>query len=322
MQEHYLKQIEKSPTFNTVEAIYNEMEQQFNQHHRLLVLLDETLAPNIFDDLKQHLDSNNIIYLPLAVGNGYKDTHLFFIEIVDIEVFKNIGQELAEHIVNNAKIENDQYLVHGFGTTDLDNDELNKRFKKSLVIDDIESKILFRWYDPRVMIYLDGIFAENQMNSLFGMFSSWHFIHPIAHFHWEKNTEHRFVKNPIKKINQQQSLALDLIEISNLVFRKSSEVDQVEINEVKPDQILKNLYQAHEQYQITGYTDLVAYGLYAEILGRQFMRHPYVESVLKQCWKTEPENYNFMEAMDFVAEEYWASLKNDLTLLTDQHHGE
>lgn len=321
MQKHYLKQIETTQQSNTVEAVYGEMEQLFNQHHRLLVLMDETLVPNAFDDLKQNLNSDNIIYLPLALGNNYKDTCLFFIEINHINVFKSIGQELAEHIVSNFKVENDQYLVHGFGTTDLSNNELNKRFKKSLVINDIESKILFRWYDPRVMIYLDAIFNESYMNSLLGMFSSWRFVHPTGHFHWEKTLEKKWTSYSIRKINPQQSLALDLVEIANLVFRKSNELEQIDQNTVKPKLILNNLYQAHEQYQITGYADLVAYGLYAEILGRHFMKHPYVESVLKQCWKTEPENYNFTEAMDFIAEEYWTSLKNDLNLFTDHHHG-
>lgn len=321
MQKHYLKRTEITQESNIVDAVYNEMEQLFNQHNRLLVLLDETLVPNIFDDLKQNLNSDNIIYLPLALGNSYKDTQLFFIEIIDVEVLKNVGQELAEHIVNNRKVENDRYLVHGFGTTHFKNNELNDRFKKSLVVDDIESKILFRWYDPRVMIYLDAIFNESYMNSLFGMFSSWRFIHPTGNFHWEKTNEKKWVSYSIRKINQQQSLALDLIEICNLVFRKSSEFDQIDINKIEPKQILKNLYLAHEQYQITGYADLVTYGLYSEVLGCHFMKHPYVESVLKQCWKTEPENYNFTEAMDFIAEEYWGSIKNDLNLLMDGHHG-
>lgn len=321
IRELYLKQAESSLELDTVDAIYAEMEKLFHQHNRLLVLLDETLSPNFFDDLKDNFRSDNIIYVSLAMGSGYKNTNLFFVEIVKTEVFKTVGLVLAEYIFKNYQINNDQYLVHGFGTTDFDNATLNINFKKSIVLDDIESKILFRWYDPRVMIYLDDIFNENQMNSLLKNFTSWSFIHPTGSFHWNKNKNKELISSSIKKINPQQSLALDLIEISNLVFRKSSELDQIEISDVKPKLILKNLYQAHEKYQITGYADLVSYGLYTEILGHQFMMHPYVQSVLTQCWKTEPENYDFTEAMDFIAEEYWASLKNDLNLLTDHQHG-
>lgn len=311
MSENYLQQTAISSELHSVEAIYQKMQAVFSQHHRLLVLLDETLAPDVFDDLKKCLREHNIIYIPLAKGNRYKDTHLFFIEILDEKILKEIGPQLAEHLLNNFEISNDQYLVHGFGASHYENDQLNQKFKTSLVLQDIESKILFRWYDPRVMIYLDHIFNEQQMNSLLGNFTQWEFIHPSGYFHWENIQQKKLLKKAIIQVNEQQSLALDLIEMSNIVFRKAHELEQVDINHLKLQQILKNLYQGHEQYHITRYVDLVSYGLYAEVLGHSFMKHPYIVKVLQQYWNTEPENYNFTEAMNFVAEDSWALIKTE-----------
>lgn len=309
IESHFLQHTNLSAEANKKQLIYKNMVSAFNQQSRLLVLLDETLAPNVFDDLKKNFKSENIIYLPLAKGNSYKDTNLFFIEIVDNKILEKVWDELAEHLLDNFEVANDQYLVHGFGTSHYNNEELNKKFKKSLVLDDIESKILFRWYDPRVMIYLDDIFSELELNSLLGSFNQWQFIHPTGYFYWDKKDKENHKVQPINKIDGQQSLALDLIEISNMVFRKAHEFEQVDLEEIKPKQILKNLYHGHEQYKVTNYADLVAYGLYAEVLGHNFMQHPFVEDVLQTYWNTAPENYNFTEAMNFVTEESWASIK-------------
>jgi hypothetical protein len=65
----------------------------------------------------------------------------------------------------------------------------------------------------------------------------------------------------------------------------------------------------------------VSSGLYAELLGQSFMNHPYVQKILQQYWGTEPENYNFTDAMEFIAEEYWDSLKQDLSQFEDKYHG-
>lgn len=309
---HYLQQTNILPKNHSVEMIYQKMQAMFQQHERLIVLLDQTLAPDIFDDLKNKLRVDQIIYIPLAKGNGYKDTNLFFIEIIDNKILNDIGFELAEHLLKHCDVANDRYLVHGFGCSSYDNDELNRKFKTSLVLQDIESKILFRWYDPRVMIYLDQIFNESQMNSLLGNFTQWHFFHPTGYYRWENIEQNKLQRKAINKINAQQSLQLDLIEISNTVFRKAHELEQIDSHNLIPQNILKNLYQAHEQYHIKKYIDLVSYGLYAELLGQGFIQHPHVVNVLEQYWNTEPENYNFTEAMNFVTEDAWALIKTEI----------
>ena len=312
MSENYLQRAIETNELYSVEAIYQKMQVVFQQHERLLLLLDETLAPRIFDDLKKSLRSDKIIYIPLAKGNGYKDTPLFFIEITDEKILKDIGLQLAEHLFHNFDISNNEYLVYGFGTSDYENDELNRKFKASLVLQDIESKILFRWYDPRVMIYLDQIFNEPQMNSLLGNFNQWHFIHPTGYYQWDNIAHKKLVRKTINKISAQQSLALDLIEISNIVFKSAYQLEQIDNNKLKIQKILKNLYQAHEHYHITKYTDLVSYGLYAEVLGQSFMQHPYIQKVLQQYLHTEPEKYDFTEAMNFVAEDSWTLIKTEI----------
>ncbi len=310
--EHYLTKIDSSYELDSPQSICKKMEEIFLKNERLFVLLDETLAPKIFDDLKQNFRDENIIYVPLAKGNSYKDTDLFFLEITKKEILEKVGLELAEHFAHNLSVSNDQYLVHGFGTSTLENEILNQRFKKSLVLEDIESKFLFRWYDPRVMIYLDEIFDKEQLNRLFGIFENWHFMHPKGYFFWENNNQEEYKMSPIAKINIKQSLALDLVEISNLVFQKLVDFDDVDFYQVEPQKILKNLYEAHEKYQITKYLDLVSYGLYAEVLGRNFIKNHHVEEVLKQYWLVEPQNYTFTEAMNFVPEQSWALIKTEI----------
>lgn len=305
----------------STESIYSNMEQIFNEAGRLLVLLDTTLDPHGFDDLKGNLDEENIIYIPLAVGNNSKNTHLFFLDITKKEILEKIGKELAEKISHNFEISNDRYVVHGFGVSNLDHTKINQYFKKSLVVQDLNSKILFRWYDPRVMIYLDEIFTETQLNSLFGMFEAWNFTHPTGYFSWKKDNQQKFLKQTIHKLTHEQSIALDLIEISNLVYQQANNHENIDADKVKPKNILENLYFALQDYKLEQYADLYSYGMYAEILGRNFFIHPEVEKIIKKYWKVEPNNYDFNESMNFVDEESWPLIRNDLNLLESMPNG-
>lgn len=54
-------------------------------------------------------------------------------------------------------------------------EELRDQIKAKLVISDQGKKILFRWYDPRVMIYLDEIFKTEYVGGLLDGFKEWHF---------------------------------------------------------------------------------------------------------------------------------------------------
>lgn len=312
MSENYLQRAIEPNELYSVEAIYQKMQLVFQQHERLLVLLDETLAPHIFDDLKKSLRSDKIIYIPLAKGNGYKDTPLFFFEITDEKILKDIGLQLSEHLFHNFDISNNEYLVYGFGTSDYENDELNRKFKASLVLQDIESKILFRWYDPRVMIYLDQIFNEPQMNSLLGNFNQWHFIHPTGYYQWDNIAQKKLVRKTINKISAQQSLALDLISPSNIVYKNLADFDVINISEIEPKQILRNLHVALNIFNIEKYSDIVGYGLYSFVLGERFMWHPYVQEILKLNWKVQPEDHDFINAMNYISTDDWVLIRNDL----------
>lgn len=294
----------------TKESIYRKMEIMFNENHRLLVLIDTILAPNSFDSIRSHFKEENIIDIPLAQGNNHKNCNLFFLEIVDKRILEKVGYEIAEHLSNNLNFDNIFYHVHGYGTSLYKNDVLNRKFKKTLVLQDINSKVLFRWYDPRVMIYFGFIFNEHQVNSLLGNFKQWSFVHPTGYLDWTKQNDSEFKKVFINKINEQQSLNLDLVEVANLVLSRLNEVKFEEITQVKPKKILKNLNKAYNEHGITSYVDLLAYGLYAEILGPQFMLHPNVQQILSKYWKVAPQQFNFTEAMDYLDQDLWVSIKN------------
>ncbi|MFX7082962.1 hypothetical protein ABTI41_20685, partial [Acinetobacter baumannii] len=79
----------------------------------------------------------------------------------------------------NKNITNDCYFVHGYGVAKTRSlEELRDQIKTKLVISDQGKKILFRWYDPRVMIYLDEIFKTEYVGGLLNGFKEWHFLHP------------------------------------------------------------------------------------------------------------------------------------------------
>ena len=303
------------------DKIFEDMESLFNKFGRILVLLDETLEKDSFKELKSCLNEENIIYLPLALGNKPKDTNLFFVEITKREILNKIGKEICEKIITNFEIKNDKYLVHGFGVSSLENKIINERFKKSLVVQDINSKILFRWYDPRVLSYLDQIFHEVELNSLLGIFESWKFIHPTGYFSWDKTKDQQFISRKIYKLSLEQSLALDLVEISNQVFVQSFSYDEIDKYKLNPKNILLNLYMAHEVNQVQRYADLFTYGLYAEILGRNFFIHPIVENILEKYWKVTESEHDFNEAMNLIDREYWVVIKEDLQHLEMMNHG-
>ena len=92
-------------------------------------------------------------------------------------------------------------------------EELRDQIKTKLVISDQGKKILFRWYDPRVMIYLDEIFKTEYVGGLLNGFKEWHFLHPKGLFSFKSYDESRSILN-LTKVNLEQSIELDLIEIA------------------------------------------------------------------------------------------------------------
>lgn len=313
--------LDNMQTHQSVDKIYEEMKLYFNQSGRLLILLDETLEHGSCSQLKSFFKEENIIYLPLALGNKSKDTHLFFVEIDSKEIFEEVAKEISEKISNNFEIGNNKYVVHGFGTSFLDNKKINSNFKSSLVLQDLNSKILFRWYDPRVLIQLDQVFNQIELNSLLGLFETWNFVHPLGYFSWEKKSQEKFIFRKISKLSPDQSLALDLIEISNLVFVEAFEYDEIDKTKLHPKNILLNLFEGHQQYHLQKYSDLFSYGLYAEILGRHFFFHLEVESILERYWNSEQKEYDFNQAMNFLDKDNWVSIKKDLNDLESIAHG-
>lgn len=305
----------------TADEILQNLKKIFDETKRLIILLDTTLDPKIFDQIKADVGDKHIIYIPLAKGQKTDNTAVFFIEIKEQVVLDKVSAELVGKISQHFNQDNNEYYVCGFGSSKLDNEKLNKIFKKTLVLKDDSSEFIFRWYDPRVLIYLDDIFTEYELNSLLGLFDHWQFIHPIGYLEWKKNNLEKFIKKNIYKLSTQQSLALDFIEISNLVFKEAINYPEIDLYFTQPKNILKNIYYAYEQYDIENYTDLFSYGLYCEILGSQFFIHPDVQSILTQFWKVEPNKYSFTEAMAFLEKKDWMAIQQDLKILESKMHG-
>ncbi|WP_180029175.1 DUF4123 domain-containing protein [Acinetobacter sp. YH16032] len=205
-----LTSVEQDKPF-TIEQIANNMQKVFDQTHRLVILVDTTLEPDTFDQLKAEVGKEHIVNVPLAKGQKADNTPVFFIEIKEQSVFDKVKLQLVERISLHYNYDNSAYLVCGFGSSKLDNETLNDRFKKSLVLSDQKSEFLFRWYDPRVLIYLDAIFSEHQLNSLLGIFDHWHFIHPIGYFEWIKKNNEVFVKKALLHKPSIKSLFSNII---------------------------------------------------------------------------------------------------------------
>ena len=138
-----------------------------NQYGHLIFLLDSTLNPSIFDDVVNVLAKKNIAYIPLAIKKDMATSDLFLICIDDHKVFEQVKDDLLQNLICNKDIVNDSYFVHGFGTTKIESlEELRDQIRNKLVVSDQGRKILFRWYDPRVLIYLNDILEEKNLVSL------------------------------------------------------------------------------------------------------------------------------------------------------------
>lgn len=71
-------------------------------------------------------------------------------------------------------------------------------------------------------------------------------------------------------MNLEQSIELDLIEIANNVFQQLNEFEQVDLIKIQPVEIHQNLKEAYYGYGLQNYLDLVTYGLYSQIIYKNF----------------------------------------------------
>ncbi|MQZ30041.1 hypothetical protein F4U02_03275 [Acinetobacter haemolyticus] len=282
-----------------------------DMHGHILFLLDRTLDESIFNEVLSKIEQRNIGYIPLALKKDMRVSNLLFIRIETKEIFNVIKDQLIQLLIKNYEIENDSYFVHGFGVgkfaTELD--ELVDSIKKKLVIVDQGKKILFRWYDPRVLIYLPEIFKKEYVLGLLKDFKEWHFLHPKGFFSLDAVYEIPSILS-LRQVNDEQSIDLDLIEIANSVFQQLNEFEQIEMAEINPLDIHRSLKYAYQEYGIQNYLDLVTYGLYSQIVHKDFIQHSIVTDVLyEHCVVGE---MTFTDAMDSVSKDLYEQISKEL----------
>ena len=285
-----------------------------NQYGHLIFLLDSTLNPSIFDDVVNALAKKNIAYIPLAIKKDMATSDLFLICIDDHKVFEQVKDDLLQNLICNKDIVNDSYFVHGFGTTKIESlEELRDQIRNKLVVSDQGRKILFRWYDPRVLIYLNDILEEKNLVSLVDNFEAWHFLHPTGFYSIESSEERTQIKKvPLRSLNKAESIALDLVELSNSVFQQLNDFNEVDISQLHPVNIHKTLLQAHNHYGLENNLDLVTYGLYGQIIHQDFMAHSLVTDILyEHCVQGE---LSFTDAMDYLDSELYSVIQQDLNV--------
>ncbi|RLZ08908.1 hypothetical protein EAH57_07755 [Acinetobacter sp. 2JN-4] len=292
-------------------ALENRCLQILDTHGHILFLLDRTLNEAIFDDLLSKIEKKNIAYIPLALKKDMQVSNLLFVKIEAKDKFNLIKDNLIQLLLKNHEIENDSYFVHGFGVgkSDIELDELVESIKKKLVIVDQGKKILFRWYDPRVLIYLPEIFRKEYVLGLLKDFKEWHFLHPKGFFSFDAVYEIPSILS-LRQVNDEQSIDLDLIEIANSVFQQLNEFEQIEMAEINPLDIHRSLKYAYQEYGIQNYLDLVTYGLYSQIVHKDFIQHSIVTDVLfEHCVVGE---MTFTNAMDSVSKDLYEQISKEL----------
>ncbi|GAA5631931.1 hypothetical protein Acal02_02579 [Acinetobacter calcoaceticus] len=311
------------PIFTAVQYISEHddrvlLEQQciklLHQYGHIIFLLDNTLNPSIFDDVANTLAKKNIAYIPLAIKKDMETSNLFLIRIDDHKVFEQVKDDVLLNLLRNKDITNDYYFVHGFGVSKTESlEELRDQIRNKLVVSDQGRKILFRWYDPRVLIYLNDILEEKNVLSLLDNFEAWHFLHPTGFYSIEPHEERAQIKTlALRSLDQSQSVALDLVEIANSVFQQLNDFKDVDISKLRPVEIHKTLVQAYQVYGLENNLDLVTYGLYGQIIHKDFMTHPVVTDILyAHCVQGE---LSFTDAMDYLDAELYSVIQQDLNV--------
>lgn len=293
-----------------------QLEQQciklLNQYGHIIFLLDSTLNPSIFDDVVNTLAKKNIAYIPLAMKKDMETSNLFLIRIDDLKIFEQVKDDVLQNLLRNKDITNDCYFVHGFGVSKTESlEELRDQIRNKLVVSDQGRKILFRWYDPRVLIYLNDILEEKNLVSLLDNFEAWHFLHPTGFYSIESSEERTQIKKlPLRSLNKAESIALDLVELSNSVFQQLNDFNEVDISQLHPVNIHKTLLQAHHNYGLENNLDLVTYGLYGQIIHQDFMTHHFIIDILYEyCVQG---GLSFTDAMDYLQSDLYSIIQKDL----------
>lgn len=282
----------------------------FENKGHVYFFLDRTLEHSIFDEIITLFKITEIQYIPLGIQKSFESSNLILIKIEDRKLLDKTISFLVDCFIKNYEPENDHYLVCGFGSSDLAIEDLTRDIKRKLVVKDDDRKIIFRWYDPRVMIYLEDIFEQGQLKNLYAHFSDWIFLHPTGLYFLDLNEALNVAGKPINKLTNKQSTQLDLISISNNVYQNLfSFQEEIDPYFVQPVNIHQSLFQAYDEYQIQETEHLISYGLYSQILHSNFMKYQSViENLYQHCISG---NKNFTEAMELLDSNIFAQIQQD-----------
>lgn len=284
----------------------------FEQNGHISFLCDETLLSGFFDEFIEKLKDYELEPIEIAAG-AKKNSRpaLFFIKIKVKEDLANSLDFITHILLMNLDQNEDGYFIHGFSKID-DLKIAVQTFKKLVIAKDTKNKFIFRWYDPRVLVYLPAI-IDKQSERIESFLENWHFV--FFNGLYEVKIQEKRSLFPLTFTNAE-SAKLDLIELSNTVIKQSLIYDEKLL--IRQDEILDSLHQAITHYGILHVTDLIAYGMYSVILHRNFIKSRLISDILDHCWVDRSEANSFTKAMDYLEENQYSQVIRECK---ESYHG-
>lgn len=289
--------------------IWEDMLGVYKKFQHIIILIDSTLDESFLADFIQALNKDEVYHL--SVAKHSKKSFIYILRLEKLNQLEEIKSDLIFCIQQNFNTHNDRYLVCGYGASQYSLDVLGYKITKSIALNDLGQPVFFRWFDPRVLIYLNHILDDARLLSVLNIFEHWAFYHASGQYQVDQaNKPH--IKAQSILINQSESIDLDLIEISNLAYQQSFHLEGLRQEAIEPTHIFKAIQTAYQKYQIKNNIDLIAYALYSIAIHPQFMQHPTIIDVLAQNWIERDAAEAFTTAMNGVSEDWWGTIRNEL----------
>lgn len=276
----------------------------FEQNSHITFLCDETLLNGFFNEFIDELTDYELEPIEIAASKRNTRSVLFFIKIKAKKDLDHSLDFIIQSLCMNLDQNEDGYFIHGFGKID-DLKIAVQTFKELVIAKDTKNKFIFRWYDPRVLVYLPAI-IDKKSERIESFLGDWHFV--FFNGLYEVKTQEKRALFPLTFTNDE-SAKVDLIELSNTVIKQSLIYDEKLL--IRQDEILESLHQAIRQYGILHVTDLIAYGMYSVILHKDFMRSSRVSSIISHYWIERLEANSFTTAMDYLEENQYSQVTQE-----------
>ena len=276
----------------------------FEQNSHITFLCDETLLNGFFNEFIDELTDYELEPIEIAASKRNTRSVLFFIKIKAKKDLDHSLDFIIQSLCMNLDQNEDGYFIHGFGKID-DLKIAVQTFKELVIAKDTKNKFIFRWYDPRVLVYLPAI-IDKKSERIESFLGDWHFV--FFNGLYVVKTQKKRALFPLTFTNDE-SAKLDLIELSNTVIKQSLIYDEKLL--IRQDEILESLHQAIRQYGILHVTDLIAYGMYSVILHKDFMRSSRVSSIISHYWIERLEANSFTTAMDYLEENQYSQVTQE-----------